>query len=86
MTIIKPYTKKLLEDLKDVDKWESTSYAIRNKEHRFEILTCDLLFGCIWKTPIKFNLIEKFLILKAAKKVKNVFVLGTDKPVPDYFK
>lgn len=86
MAIIKPYTKKLLKDLKDVDRWESTYHAIRNKEHGFEILTSNLLFSGIWSTPVKFNLIEKFLILKAAKKVKDVFVFGEDRPVPAYFK
>lgn len=85
---IKPSTQKLLNDLQDPAKWENSLFCIRHKEQSFEIWVNSLfIFTHIWKQPeVKFNLREKWLVHKLAKKIKNQFLKGDIKPPCAYFK
>ena len=74
MKFIKRETKLVLAELDKVEQWEDGFLSIRHQSG-FEIFQPrDPFFIRLWNQPIKWNLIEKFLVWRKARQIKESFM------------
>lgn len=89
MQLISNRAKKLLKDLDNFELWEDGFLTVRHKTDRFEVWYSTLFRDrIIWKTDVKFNLIERILITRKVRKLKKLFWKSkeSEKIIPEYFK
>lgn len=71
---IKKSTRKVLWELDKIEKWRDSLFSIEH-ETGFEIFQPeDILWIRLWKQPISWNILEKFLVWRKARKIKRDFL------------
>ncbi len=89
MQLISNKAKKLLKDLDNPKLWRDTYACVQNKKEGFEVWSSTTWRNkIIWRTDVEFNLIERILICRKVRKLKDLFSKPKKdcKIIPKYFK